>query len=391
MPVLSLVHPWPAQLRADRPSDDDPVADVAIRACRSVAALYSEALADVAIPHRTTELRLFTAHHPERHDVRGSVHVDPRSEGWESGFVIVPTSFADRTPGARAEALLAAVHGIVVRLGEARGWDRSLLERCRRHVVDRAFEFRWSSPPKTSPDRRHEARAHFRLTPDGYGRARLVVSRKDDGAEVAATDEALAYCTREGFLRAAASLTWEGKDHVSLVPYDGVPAVRGGEVSLSREDEAWVGTAVDLMRVRPVPDGDASLPPLEVSVVGRGVTADEDPPRIDFVGGGPIQTRAISQFHTLLGQDMARLQSPAGHSWWAGSGLRLLEIQVRYQTARTHVRGRVTGQRLGVFVDVSDESLAERDHEPLSREITEAVLMLARRRTGLGPHPEQAR
>jgi hypothetical protein len=254
--------------------------------------------------------------------------------------------------------------------------------------VDRAYEFRWSSPPKRSPDRRHEARADFRLTPDGYGRARLVVVRTEDGVEVAATEEALAYCTREGFVRAAKSLRWHGKDHLSMVPYDAVPAVRGGELTLTRTGDAWSGTAVDHLSVRPVPDGDPGLPALEVSVVGRGATADEDPPRIDFVGGGPIQTPAISQFHDVFREEMALLQSPAGQSWWAGSGLQRLDVQVGYQAARTGVRGRVTGSRLGIFVDVSDDSLVEGDHESLARELADTVVGLARRRTGLGPHPQ---
>lgn len=388
MPVLSIVYPWPAVMWADRPTDDDPVADVAIRALRSVAALYSEALVDVAIPHRTQELRLLTAHHPDREDVEGAANVDPLSEGWETGFVIVPTAFVDHTPRARAEVLLAAVHGIVSRLGLARGWDASLLERCRQHVVDRAYEYRWSSPPKRSPDRRHASRVDFRLTSDGYGRARLVVVRTEDGVEVAATDEALAYCTREGFVRAAKSLRWHGKDHVSLVPYDAVPAVRGGELTLTRTGDAWSGTAVDYSKVPPAPDGDPGLPALDVSVVGRGVTADEEPPAIVFLGGGPIQTPAISQFHDVFCEEMVLLHSASGQSWWAGSGLQRLDVQVGYQAARTGVRGRVTGSRLGIFVDVSDGSLVEGDHKSLARELAGAVVGLARRRTGLGPHPE---
>ncbi|GAA1922361.1 hypothetical protein [Nocardioides hwasunensis] len=390
MPVLSLVYPWPAQHRADRPTDDDPVVDVAIRACRSVAALYSEALREVAIPHRTTELRLVTARTEQRDGVHGSVHVDPLSEGWESGTVFVPESFVDHTPRARAEALLEVVHGMVLRLGEARGWDASLLEKCRQHVVDRDLEHRWTAPAKTSPGRRHEARAEFRMMPDGYGRARLVIVRTLDGAEVATSGEALAYCTPQGFLRAAKTLRWHGKDRVAMTPYGSAPAWSGGEVSLTRSGDAWTSTVVDRYDVRPVPGGDPTLAPLEVSVVGRGETADEAPPRATFVGGGPIQTPTIRRFHEVFSQDMGRIQSPAGQSWWSEAGLRVLEVQVAYQASRTRVRGRVTGRRLGVFVDVADETLDERDHVQLSRQLTEDVIGLARRRTGLGEHPELA-
>ncbi|WP_166389821.1 hypothetical protein [Nocardioides ochotonae] len=390
MPTLSYVYPYPAQGRADRPTDDDPVADIAIRGCRSIAELYSEALAALALPARVGELRLFIHHDPQLDMVRATVQLDPVWEGFEMAHVSVPTGFAARTPEVRAHMLLEAVHGLLGRLAVARGWDVGALADCRQYVLDRDQEYRWSSGPKISPDRRHEARADFRLTADGYGRVRLRVVRRDDGTTVAFSGEALAFCTGASFRRAAKSLHWHGKERVSLVPYDWVPAVRGGELGLSLEGGEWRSSVVDLMSVRSVPAGDPTLPPLPVRVEGRGAAAAEQPPRIVFVGGGPIQTRAIGRFHDAFSTAMARFASPSGQEWWQDAGIRLLEVQINYASERVGVRSRRSEHRLRVFVDRPESSLGHRDPAPLAREVAAEVVALVRRRTGLGPHPDFA-
>lgn len=387
MAALSIVHPWPAQGRADRPTDDDPVADVAIRGCRSVAELYGEALRGLALPSSHTELRIFHRHDPDLPDILATVQVD-RPSGFEFGHVLVPTSFADRSPDVRARLLLEAVHGIVCRLAVARGWDAEALETCRQHVLDRGLEHRWRSASKTSPDRRLEAYAEFRLPPDGYGRVRVVVVRRHDDEVVATSDEALAFCTREGFVRAARSLRWAGSARVALVPYDVAPAIRGGSVALEREGDSWRSTVEDYLTVRPVPAGDPTLPLLTVRVEGRGATADEQPARISFIGGGPIGSGRIERFDDALGAEMRRLASPAGQAWWQDAGVRLLDVQVRYQTEEARVHGRRRGERLLIWVEQSDDSLPSGDPAPLARQVVEEVVALARRRTGLGPHPD---
>lgn len=388
MPVLSLVYPWPAQGRADRPTDADEVADIAIRGCRSVAELYSEALGELGLTSKVAELRIFTRHDPELDEVRATVHVDPVLGGFEVANVAVPTDFVSRTPQIRAQMLLDAVHGILTRLALARGWDVGALERCRRHCLERGLEFRWSSAPKVSPDRRHAAHAEFRLAPDGYGRVRLLVARRDDGVPVGSSDEAVAFCTGEGFRRAARSMRWHGKDRVAVVPYDFVPAIRGGELSLSRVNDSWRGTVADYLSVRPVPEGDPALPPLTVRVEGRGATAIEQPPDVSFVGGGPIESLWTRRFHRAFSAEMDRLESPSGHVWWAGSGIRLLEVQIWYGGDRARVRSRRSDQRLRVFVDQPDLSASDRDPATRARQVAESVVALVSRRTGLGPLPE---
>jgi hypothetical protein len=207
---------------------------------------------------------------------------------------------------------------------------------------------------------------------------------------VGTSAESLAFCTGVGFRRAAKSLRWQGNDHVSLVPYDFVPAIRGGHVSVSREEGKWLGAVTDYMSVRPVPDGDPNLTDLAVHVAGRGAGAIEQPARIRFLGGGPIQTRQIDLFHRAFSAEMARLASPSGQTWWRGAGIRMLEIEIRYGGERARVRSRRGEHRLRVFVDRPDSTLPDREPAPLARQVAEEVVALVRRRTGLGPHPEFA-
>ncbi|WP_181311952.1 hypothetical protein [Nocardioides campestrisoli] len=301
--------------------------------------------------------------------------------------VYVPTGFAARTAEVRADMLLEVVHGLVGRLAVARGWDGGALADCRRHVLDWNREYRWSSAPKISPDRRLEARADFRLLADGYGRVRLRLVRRDDGTTVACSDEALAFCTSQGFRRAAKSVRWHGKERVSLVPYDFVPAIRGGELNLFLEDGAWRSSVVDYLSVRSVPAGDPTLPPLPVRVEGRGAAAAEQRPSIVFIGGGPIQSGNVERFHNAFCAEMNRLASPSGQDWWRAAAIRLLEVEIFYGGERARVRSRRSEHRLRVFVDRPESSLGSRDAAPLAREVAGEVVALVRRRTGLGPHP----
>jgi hypothetical protein len=386
MPALSYVYPYPAHGRADSPTDEDEVADVAIRGCRSVTELYSEALASLGLVNRVSELRLFIRHDPSLADVRGRVQVDPVRGGFEMGHLSVPTDFTLRTPQLRARMLLEAVHGLVSRLAVARGWDPTVLEGCRQHALDNGLEYRWISDPKASPNRRYRARAIFRLPPDGYGRVRLEVLRPEDGTVVGSSEEALAFCTSPGFRRAARSMRWHGNDTVSMVPYDFVPAIRGGRVTLRRAGEEWSGDVEEYMTVRPVPDGDSALRSLRVHVEGRGATAPEQRPRIGFIGGGPIETRRIARFHDAFTAEMSRFAAPAGQEWWQDAGVRMLEVEIVYGGDQARVRSRHGEHRLRVFVDRPDSSLPDGDPAPLARTVAEEVVAVVRRRTGLGPH-----
>ncbi len=387
MAHLSYVYPYPAQGYADRPSHEDPVADVAVRGLRSVTELYSEAVAPLRLAGRRSELRIFTGHRPALDEVQASVTVDPPLD-FEVAYLQVPTSFADRAAPARASALLDVVHQVVLRLAEARGWDVAALERCRQHALDAGLEYQWSSAPKASPDRRLQARAVFRLPPDGYGRVRLEVSRREDGALVATSDEALAFCTSPGFRRAAASLRWRGSALVEMVPYDWGRAFRGGELRLRSTGDAWASEVEDYCEVRPVPAGDPAAPPLSVLVTGIGASAAEQPWDAYFVGGGPIESRGVERYQALLAAELRDLTRVDGVAWWSEQGqLRLLEVEAYYRPGEPQVRARRTGNRLRVVVERPPASVVGADLPRLAREDALAVIALVRRRTGLGPHP----
>ena len=276
----------------------------------------------------------------------------------------------------------------MLRLAEARGWDGPL-DRCRDHALAAGLEYRWDGPWKSSPDRRLQARARFRMLPDGYGRARVEVSDRATGDTVATSEEAVAFCTSQGFRRAASSLRWHGSDRVDLVPYDYVPALRGGEVQLHRESGGWRSHVRDHLEVLSPPPGDLDAPPLVVTGRGSGVQAPEEPPRLVYNGGGPT-SRGVDGFDRHFRAGMRRLCGPAGQAWWQEAGISgSVTIWYRESGTRPQVRGRQVGEELRVVVERPVGTLvAGADHADEARDDVAAVVALLRRRTGLGPHPE---
>lgn len=384
---LRQVYPYPATGWTHVLIDDDEVIDAAVRGCRSVAELYSEALANRSLPNGVSELRLFFRHVPNLSEVRATVQVDPVREGFETAYVRVPTAFLDCAPQVRAGILLEVIDGVVRRLAPARGWSADELDACRDHVLEADLEYRWVSAPKASPDRRHTARAVFRLLPDGWGRVCLQIRRRDDGSLVAESPEAVAVGTDPGFRRAARSLRWQGSGEVSLVPFDWVPAHRGGLVRMRDVAGAWVSEVEEFAPVLPVPAGDPAARPLSVWVGGEGRHAPEARDRIVFVGGGPIQTARTEAFQTAFSAEMVRFCSVAGQHWWGAAGLGDLRIRLSYECAQPRVRLRQGDRLLAVFVDRPEATLADADPESLARRVAEDVVDAVRRRTGLGPHP----
>jgi hypothetical protein len=147
-----------------------------------------------------------------------------RSVNFEMARLLIPVGVADWSPSIRALTVLDVVHETVLRLADARGMDKSPFAVPYAHVIDSGLQYRWDSPWKTSPDRRHQARAQFRLMEDGYGRVRIEVRERQGAAVVAATDEAVAFSTSKGFQRSARTLRWTDNDAVQLVPYIGLGA-----------------------------------------------------------------------------------------------------------------------------------------------------------------------
>ena len=74
----------------------------------------------------------------------------------------------------RARLALDVVDTAVRELARLRGWDPDIFDTCRDHVIARDYVYTWDGAWKTSLDRRHQARATYRIgTPDGFARSKL--------------------------------------------------------------------------------------------------------------------------------------------------------------------------------------------------------------------------
>jgi hypothetical protein len=180
----------------------------------------------------------------------------PRGLPSETGFVHLCASVGRLDAAARARLALEVVHGAALQLAAARGWDADRLAECREHVRRHDHTYHWAGAWKASPDRRHRARAAFRIGPlDGFGRAWLEVRDRADEV-VVVSEEAVAFCTSEGLARSARTLRWSGSDTVGFTPYAGlVPAHDGGPLTARRVADGWEVELPEPVVVR-TPGGD---------------------------------------------------------------------------------------------------------------------------------------
>ena len=233
----------------------DPLRDAVLRAAPAVTALYAEALAHVDVTGPRAWLLISLTHGRTDRVIELAIWSAEPDDGPERGFVTLCPEVGRLDARGRAHLVLDVVHAGVVTLASARGWDPRLFDACRQHVVDRDFTYRWTSPWKSSPDRRHQARAAYTLgEPDGFGRVRLEVRRRGEGDSCEASPPAIAYCHAPRFARSAATLAWDGSDQVGLDPFVGAPGGRG-EVRGRLDEGAWSFAVRDDVSVR-APGGD---------------------------------------------------------------------------------------------------------------------------------------
>ena len=229
-----------------------PLTDAFLRSSRSVAELYSEALVELGVEGPRATLRLSPGEQvadPGNRGVTVTVwSAEPHDLPCENGFVGLTTGTGLLDATDRARLALEVVHTAVLELARHRGWEPTQFERCRDHVLARGLEYSWEGRWTSAPDRRHRARAVYRLgVEDGFGRACLEVADRS-GQVVARSDEAIAFCTSSGFRRSASTLRWSGSGAVSLTPYGGWPA--SGLVVGTRGDEGWAFDVRDDVTVR---------------------------------------------------------------------------------------------------------------------------------------------
>jgi hypothetical protein len=173
----------------------------------------------------------------------------------ETAWCEMPPGMELWTPRTRAQLALEVVDAVMLRLGKLRDWDVDALISARKHVVDSNYEFIYTGPWKSSPDRRHRARLVFRLEDDGYGRVVVDFATKD--LEPRGTiGPALAYSTLEGFKRSTRTMHWDSNSTLVFAPW-----------VTPFWDEGYV--LADLDDARTEPPSSASQPSDDVSDSGR--------------------------------------------------------------------------------------------------------------------------
>ena len=258
--------------------DGHPVVDAFLRSGRSVAELYSEALPGLGVEGPRATLRLSPADRivdPGATELTVSVwSAVPHDLPCEYGFVRLTTDTGLLDAVDRARLALEVVHAAVLELAGHRGWEASQFERCRDHVLACGLEYSWEGRWKSAPNRRHRARAVYRLgVEDGFGRVRLEVADRG-GDVVARSDEAIAFCTSQGFRRSESTLRWSGSGTVSMTPYGGWPA-SGLVVAIDRGEEGWAFDVRDDVTVRRPGGAGVTRGPSQAAVPAVDVVAPE--------------------------------------------------------------------------------------------------------------------
>lgn len=130
------------------------------------------------------------------------------------------------------------------------------------------------------------------------------------------------------------------------------------------------------------PPGPRELP--EVVAVDTGLSAGDEPPRIVYVGAGPMNGVAPA-YNRAVVELLDVLTAEEGQRWWSGAGIKELELSTHFGPG-PDVRSRRTGDRLRADIRRPAAS-THADPEALADCDVRALLAEIRRKTGLGPHP----
>jgi hypothetical protein len=378
--IVRNVDVWPPSGWYDEPWQSNPDADAFCKSAVSVTAAYSLGLPALALPAWRSWVRFACFRSPDdRVHVRASVGRDPSE--MEFGYIGLPAGVAEWAPEDRARLVLEAVHAGMVRLGEARGWDPSPLERLREITRELGLERQNVGDWKSSPDRRHRARIIDRTAPDGQGRLGVEVADRD-GVVVAATEEVPGWPDAK-----RRPLKWHGSDRVGVVTIPEVGRMRVASLFVEHVDGEWRTTAIDPNVGRLPTAGEGApvgrlLP--EIVVSGVGVEAPEEPPTIRVVGGGPMNG-VSAVYMDALTLHLERFADPSGQVWWQAAGVKELQVMYRFGLEPA-IWSRRTGQRLRAEIRRPPETTHQAS-EALAVDDVRALVAEVRRKTGLGPHP----
>jgi hypothetical protein len=124
----------------------------------------------------------------------------------------------DRPDPERRQAILDFLHSNLLALAGNRGWPRQPFEDARSACLAEPLRLDLVGRPRTSPDRRLQARTRF--TVDGNGDGWTVVDFLDRGNEPVGRSEAFdSPWEARGFARIDKSLRWQDSSSVFVVPW----------------------------------------------------------------------------------------------------------------------------------------------------------------------------
>jgi hypothetical protein len=306
--------------------------DLFAKSARSISELYAQVLPSLGIRHHIGSIQL-NFHGSPQPDGRGIVSelVPTQQRSQECARLYVPPEFAAASAATRAITVLDVFHETLLCLGDRSGWDPALLHEARRQVTASGLVFTWTSPWRSSPDRRRRARVHYWLEPDGWGRAVLDIQRTADGTTLARSGPHTAYVSQRGFQRSADTMTWLSVDDLSFVPF--VPPFAGQLTSVN----VTVATHDSTAAVLPIQTGtlnfaDAAAPS-PVTVVDLAQPSHIPPIRV--IGGGPMNG-VNPTYEVGLQRALSLLEtSPEWVEWWRRAAAGVLEVWYEFHPSKS--------------------------------------------------------
>ncbi len=124
---------------------------------------------------------------------------------------------------------------------------------------------------------------------------------------------------------------------------------------------------------------------------GGGIQVDDelDANRIDYIGGGPPDTKPYAYMNSIH-RTLRTLKDAPWQAWWARGELGVLQVAWFVPPWALKTRHLVR-ERTGVWVaevHCKDGVPLKADHPRLAHDDVLALMAKLRDRTGLGPHPE---
>ena len=309
---------WPSTRHADRPWHEDEDLAAFLAASRGVFDLYSDELRDAEVSARASLVRCFPED-TKRSAGFGVTVLKHALGGFEAVHVAVPARFHELGAAQRARACLDVIDATMKALAQLRRWDTDRLDEVRRRVEGRGLRFTWAGNWKTSPGRRHQARAVYWLDDEGHGQVQLEVRRYADHSVIARSEPALAFMTVEGFKRSAATLRWHDTDTVTVVPWTGLL----DDVGLVQLSAA--GPPAPPALPPAVPPDDVVTDVATTVRTGEEWQDDPDLPWLHLEGDMGAGGAYGAEFHRtglLLGRDAEFAR------WWAQTPFRSMRLSV---------------------------------------------------------------